>query len=372
MTPYGLKYREDLGLTFERFRAFWEGEVIDRVALAVTAPREVPAPNLDAPGDEQLLKSLDYIDEPFLGDIDTIVRSANAQLASKYFAGEALPFGYAPGNLLYAAYGGRGAFTGETIWVDPTIRSGQQWEEYRFDPHNPFIEHVLRITRALAEDARGKYLVSSPGVFGPLDAMSLIRGMADFVVEMALGECEPAMRKAHRACLDGFKHISEAIYAAADNGQPGYVNHPGLWAPGRINNWSADWSCLIGPKEFRAWMMPELEEMARFLEFNMYHLDGPNAVRHLPMILEIDALRGIQYTLGAGHTHAEALPVYQQIQQAGRVQWIWCGYEDVEWLLHELDPRGLLIFTRAPTVEAADALLKKAGRWSTRAHRAAG
>jgi hypothetical protein len=112
--------------------------------------------------------------------------------------------------------------------------------------------------------------------------------------------------------------------------------------------------------------------MAGFLEYNMYHLDGPNAVRFLPMMFEIDKLRGIQYTRGAGQTHAQALPVYQQIQRAGRVQWVGCAYDDVERLLQVLDPRGLLIITRAPTIEAADELLKNAERWSTRAHRAQG
>ncbi len=36
----------------------------------------------------------------------------------------------------------------------------------------------------------------------------------------------------------------------------------------------------------------------------------------------------------------------------------------VETVLQELDPRGLLIFTEAPSVDAADALLKNAERWS--------
>jgi hypothetical protein len=358
---HGLKYKEDLSLALERHRAFWEHEIIDRVCLSVTAPAE---PRALVPEPEQ--ESTLYVsDEQFLTDPDYIVRLTNAQMANTYYGGDALPWASAPGNLLYAAYGGQASFASRTVWMDPTLTSGDQWADYRFDPANRFIEYTLRITRALAADGVGKYLVASPGVFGPLDAMAQVRGMSDFVMELALAEYAAPIRHAFRACLAGFKYISEAIYAAATNGQPGHALFGGIWASGRINNWSADFSCIIGPRQIRQWLLPELEAMAGFLEYNMYHLDGPNAARHLPILLEV-GLQGIAYARGAGHTLVEAMPVYKQIQQAGRLQTVDCAYDEVEWVLQELDPRGLMIFTHAPSVEAADALVKNAERWSRR------
>jgi hypothetical protein len=346
-----------LSNVLERHRAFWEHEIIDRVCLSVTAPRESQVPLPEPESDEQ-----------FLTDPDFIVRRTNAQMANTYYGGDALPWVSAPGNLLYAAYGGKASFASRTVWMDPTLTSGDQWADYRFDPANPYIEHTLRITRALAEDGVGKYLVASPGVFGPLDAMSQIRGMSDFVMELALAEYAGPIRHAFEACLAGFRYISEAIYAAAANGQPGHTLFGGLWAPGRINQWSADFSCIIGPRHIRQWLLPELEAMAGFLEYNMYHLDGPNAARHLPILLDgcQPRLQGIAYARGAGHTLAEAMPVYRQIQQAGRLQTLDCPYDEVEWVLQELDPRGLFIFTHAPSIEAADALVKNVERWSQR------
>ena len=123
---------------------------------------------------------------------------------------------------------------------------------------------------------------------------------------------------------------------------------------------------MIGPKHFRQWVVPELEQMARFLEYNMYHLDGTLASRHLPMILEIDELRGIQYGAGHGHTLDEEIPVFKRIQEAGRVQYFHVPYDRVEEILQVFDPRGLLIFTTAPSIEAADALLENGKRWSAR------
>jgi len=352
----GLLYKadQDLARVRKRFAAFWRGELVDRVCIAVTAPKEKPAPEPRAESDEQA-----HTDPEFA------LRRWNAHFANTYFGGEALPMAWAPGQLLYAAYGGKASFASGTVWVDPTLTDGRQWADYRFDPGNPFIGHTLRITRALAEDAPGKYLVGSPGIFGPTDAMSMIRGMADFLMEVALPEYEAPLRHAHRECVGGFKHISEAVYRAA-GGSGGCFR---LWAPGRINNWSADWIYNIGPRQFEQWVLPEMQALSRMLEFNMYHLDGFRAVVHLPMMLAIPELQGIQFTLGAGHTLAEALPVYRQIQRGGKVQYIDCGPDEVELLLRELDPRGLLIFTQAPDVEAAEALLRNAARWSARRHR---
>jgi len=109
-----------------------------------------------------------------------------------------------------------------------------------------------------------------------------------------------------------------------------------------------------------------MQSLSRLLEYSFYHLDGFNAVVHLPRMLEIPELTGIQFSHGAGRTLTEALPVYKQIQQSGKVQWIECAPDEVELVLRELDPRGLLIFTSTPDIESGKALLKKAETWSCR------
>jgi len=304
-------------------------------------------------------------DEQAHTDSEFQVRRWNAALANTYHGGEALPMAWAPGQLLYAAYGGKASFYSGTVWVDPTLSDGQEWADYRFDPANSFIEHVVRITTALAEDAPGKYLAASPGIFGPTDAMSVIRGMCDFLMETAAPECEAPLRHACRECTAGFEMITEAVDRATGT-SGGTVGCFHLWAPGRISNWSADWIYNIGPRQFEQWVLPEMQALSRLLEYSFFHLDGFNAVVHLPRMLEIPELTGMQFTHGAGHMLAEALPVYKQIQRAGKVQWVHCALDEVELLLDELDPRGLLIQTATPDIESAQALLESAERWSCR------
>jgi len=355
-----LLYKRDLPNVKERFRAFWEREIIDRVCISVTAPAEKQAP-LPQPADETEYPL------PWLANTnpDYVVRLYNATMSNTYYGGEALPVANAPGNLLYAGWGGKATLANGNVWVDPDIHNCEDWEGYRFDQDNQFVQDVLRITAALAEDAPGKYMVGFPGVFGPLDAMSMIRGMEDLIVELTLAECADSIRKAREEALRGSRYITQEIYKLLETRDGGYAVFPGYWSPGRLTYFSEDISCMMGPRQVRQWLLPEIQEMAGLCEFTMYHLDGPDAARHLPMILEIDEITGIQYNRGPRQTLAEAMPVYKQIQQAGKVQYIVeCTYDEVETVLRELDPRGLLIFTSAPSVEAADSLLKNAERWS--------
>ena len=51
----------------------------------------------------------------------------------------------------------------------------------------------------------------------------------------------------------------------------------------------------------------EFAQMIRCCEYSIYHLDGPDAVRHLPAIARMPGLHGIQYTRGPREGIAEVV-----------------------------------------------------------------
>lgn len=362
-----LLYKGDWSKTKQRFLAFWEHEIIDRVCIAVTAPREEQVPLPEPVNNRQFPDSFQANTDP-----EYVVRLYNAEMANTYFGGDALPLALAPGCLQFGMYGGKSTIKGGTVWPDPDILDYRDWEDYRFDPERELVQQILAIVRALADDAPGKYLVTGAGFLGPLDAMSLMRGMGDFVAELALPECEPYIRKGQAEVMRGFRYMTEHCRSALNTDRAECLLFHGLWAPDWINHWSGDFSCMLGPRQFREWMIPEIEEMSKMYDYNFYHLDGPNAAVHLPMILEVRELKGIQYCpiFLTGTTTRDGLPVYKEIQRGGKLQWIECEYDEVEWLLTELDPRGVYLITTAPSTDAADELVRNAGKWSARAHRA--
>jgi hypothetical protein len=340
-----------------RHEAFWRREIVDRVCIAVTAP---------IPRRGQMPVAKD--DEELLADPDFAIRSTLAHIANTYYAGDAIALGYAQGNLLYPAFGGAGRFDDGTVWVDPSLKSFDEWADYRYDPANIWIERFLRVNKALAEHAQGRYMVGTQGFFGATDALALIRGYEDFVIELCTEEREELFRRAQSEAIRGHKDIITRAWNDVEAWQQGTATIPGIWAPGRINYWSADFSCLIGPDDCRRWLLPEMKEMIDLCEFSIYHLDGPDAVRHLPLICEFEDLDAIQYTVGpqVREDPSHWIGVMKEIQKRGKATWALVRPDEVEMTIRELEPEGLFLSVEAASPEEADWLVKQAALWTVR------
>ena len=351
--PDHLAYKEDWPEARERFLALWAGEIVDRACISVTAPRGQQRPVPEPASWEAKYTDVDYI-----------IAKTNAELSNTYFGGEAIPCG---SNFLgYAAYGGEPEFREETIWVHPVIRD---WAEpYRFDPNNRWCRRFIEIIQALVEDGNGncKYLADLGGIHSPLDGVMFLRGAQNLCFDLL------ERPEVVRATLQELLRAYNWIFEMRQKGMPkeqGWASL-GMWAPGSFHYTVCDFSAMIGPKHFREFALPIEETIARSLDYCVYHLDGPKALRHLPALLEIDALDAIQFVRGAADRAAGSalkwVPVCRQIQAAGKVVQIQVDYEEMEPFLQELDPRRLFILTSAPTMEAADVLLQKAQRWGSR------
>jgi hypothetical protein len=351
MGPEHLAYKPDWPEARERFLALWEGEIVDRACISVTAPRDQQRP-VPEPASWEAKYT----------DIDFIIAQTNARLSNTYFAGEAIPTG---SNFLgYAAYGGEPEFREETIWVHPVI---QDWTEpYCFDPENRWCRRFIEIIQALICDGHKpcKYLVDTGGMHTPMDGLLFLRGSQGLCLDIRdrpdpLEAALPELLRAYSWMLE-VRH--EGI--PSDHGWACM----GMWAPGRYSHSACDFSAMISPKHFRQYVLPTEEKVIRSLDYCVYHLDGPDCVRHLPALLEIEALDGIQWVRGAADRAAGSalnwVPLCRQIQNARKVVQIGVKYQEIEAFLRELDPRWLFIVTDAPSAEAADSLLENAKRWS--------
>ena len=335
----------------ERHRAFWHRAIVDRVCIAVTAPaaKQVAVPKAGSVAEH-------------LSDPDFVVRREEARIRNTYYAGDALPMAYAEGNLLYPAWGGNGRFDSGTVWVDPSMQDWREWYDYRFDPNNIWVRRYLDTNRALAVASNERWLVATQGFFGAMDAMALVRGYEGFLMDLVGEEADSATRFAQRAAIRGHKEIVTRAWDDVEPWQRGTATGPGIWAPGRINYWSADFSCMIGPADVEKWLAPEFEEMIGLCDFSMYHLDGPDAVRHLPRLGQFAELKSIQYTVGpqVQNDVSHWLGVAKQIQSLGKATWLGIKPDLLETVLTNLDPHGLFIFTHAQDAEQAERLVEKA------------
>jgi hypothetical protein len=122
---------------------------------------------------------------------------------------------------------------------------------------------------------------------------------------------------------------------------------------------------MISKEMYDEFFLPDIVAECRHMEATIYHLDGPDALRHLESLLEIKKLNAIQWVYGAGHGRAsDWLDVYKKCQAAGKALQIEIEPDELETMLENLKPEGVnLGINNVTDSDTADALIKRLEKW---------
>ena len=171
-----------------------------------------------------------------------------------------------------------------------------------------------------------------------------------------------AVQRALGKIQKSYERVMSEVYGIVRDVNEGgsVVEWLGTWAPGFHAQMQSDMCVMISNPMFKEFVLPELKQQCRFLEYPLYHFDGIEQIRHLDSLLSIKKLRAIQWSMVASQPRAvEFLPVLQKIQKAGKNLVMKVPPQDVQKLLDNLSCRGLhLIIVGVKTVEEANDLMK--------------
>ncbi|MBQ3125715.1 MAG: trimethylamine corrinoid protein 2 [Clostridia bacterium] len=348
-----MRYKNDWEMAKKRLTAFWSGEIIDRCCISITALEKnvsSPIPLADA---ERFI---------YWTDPEHIIKRNRLAMENTYYGGEAFPLIFI--NL--GASGHAGFFKGErhyfenSVWFFPSLEDPAELE---FDENSFLYRKTLELARAFAEDSRGDYIVSMPDCTGNADALSHLMGPENMMLAMlddpeavqgALAKINAAYKKTMAEVYDIVKDVNEG------GSSVGWLN---TWAPGFHAQMQSDMSVMISNDMFRTFVLPELQDQCRFLEYPLYHFDGIEQIRHLDDMLAIPELRVIQWTQVVGQPPAtDYIPELKRIQAAGKNLIISVTPDQIEPLMENLSSRGLYLLTSAPSRDEADAIIKKVSK----------
>jgi hypothetical protein len=347
---------EDWPAVRRRWEAWWEGEIFDRVVVAVTAPKaEAPPPDL-APVDPETQWT----------SAEAMIRRTLELNRATYFGGEALPLfnhNWSVGHALYL--GCRPRFTPDTVWIDPAPTGSDGYP--RFDEawrESPWWEWMLETTRTAARESHGRYFMQALWGNHAGDNLALARGTQNLLYDIAVN---PAwVRAAVKRLSDIQIEALEALWAIMGPGKlglEGSLNYVGCWSPGRTLGLDCDFSCMISPEDFQALFLPPLLETMATVEHRIYHLDGPGALSHLETLLSIPELQAIQWVPGAGQEAIRRwIPLIRHVQQAGKRIAVAVRPVEIDLLLHEVRPEGLCLSTTCQSEGEARRLLARLER----------
>ena len=109
---------------------------------------------------------------------------------------------------------------------------------------------------------------------------------------------------------------------------------------------------------FREFSVPHLTEQCKFLDYSMYHLDGPGAIPHLDALLEIEELDAIQWTPGpkvpeGGDPHW--FDMYKRILDVGKsILVVPVRHDRIASVLDSLGTKGVYIQTLITTEQEVE------------------
>lgn len=333
---------------------FWARENYDRPILYITAPKDKRS---QSPISNHRTKKERWMDTEF------VLERENWRMQNTVYLGEAFPAlnpDLGP-DFFAACYGTELEFGETTSWAKPWITDEilETNPEFLWDEKNEYYKKILELTKAAVEDGKDKYLVGITDIHPGGDGLVSMRGPQNLCYD-TLDEPE-FLKEGVEKLLPGFKRLYGELYEIATKYQRGSTCWMGIWHPERWYPVSCDFSCMISTEMFEELLIEEIEKEIQYLDASMYHLDGPDALKHLDRLLQIPSLNGIQWVYGAGNpTASHWIPELKKIQAAGKCVQVNVAPEELEIMLNELPPEGMMYMIEARTEDEARELLKMA------------
>ncbi|MCC6698794.1 MAG: hypothetical protein IT365_24430 [Candidatus Hydrogenedentes bacterium] len=346
-----------------RNEAFWQGELEESPLMWIVVPNARQGPALPEPEREDELWT----------DVNYVIVSTESNLSRTHYAGDALPvFNPWLGPDQFAAWLGADMTIKpkeNTSWIRPFIEDWDKHRELTISPQNRWWRIYLDTLRASVEAGKGKWVTGYPDLHSGIDALSAIRGPER--LSMDLVERPEAVHRAMCQMTDLWKCVVDTVSNIILPAGQGTSNWTMGWSERRfLCIGQNDFTCMIGPEMFEEFCLRDNVECCNDADYSLYHLDGPDAARHLPKILGIDSLTAVQWIQGAGNPPpSKWLHLLQMIQRAGKSVQVYYGpshgddadlFQEMEILCRELDPTRLFIWAILADVEEAEALVKHA------------
>lgn len=274
------------------------------------------------------------------------VGEAEREMVHRIYTGAAFPYfvpQLGPGSLgLFL--GATPHFSPQTVWYDPCFADIREARAV-LNPANPWLAWTMDATRQALQRAQECFLVAFPDLVEGLDCAAALIGSQPLLFALA-----DAPSEAHRL----MREITDCWYKAFD-GLYALVNPPiggnafmafEIVGRGKTAKLQCDLSAMLSPAMFHDFVVPYLAEQAEWLDYALYHLDGPTALQHLDALCSIDALDCIQWMPGAGVPWGQDPcwdGVYRKILDAGKGLMAYMPQEYVDGFIRKFGTRGVYI-----------------------------
>ena len=354
--------KPDFETVLERWEAWWNCAIVDRPLVSIAFPKP-PAEQTPEPS-----KTHASFREKWL-DVEFIAEAEEARLRNTVFFADSLPATYPNlGPEVFSAFYGCELEYGEhTAWSRPILHdwSAQSLAAIRLDEANYYFRKLEELTGALLERGKGAFIVGYTDLHPGGDAIAAFRDPQELLIDTL--EYPQEVKKLCNRITDDFLRVYDKFHEKLSAAGMPSTTWCNATCKGKYHIPSNDFSCMISTEAFVDLFLPGIVRECRHMDRNLYHLDGPQALRYLDILLEIPEIQAIQWVPGAGHPYwGDWIEVYRKIQSKGKAMEIQnVPAADLGQLFEVLRPEGVWLHGVGGIGNQAEAeeALKRIARW---------
>jgi len=249
---------------------------------------------------------------------EDLIDAEDSRLSTCEYLGDAYPVmdfaAFGPG-ILAAMLGSRLDNSTGQVWFHPCEPDISRLH-VSYDPENPWSRRIRELYRAGLERWEGNVIMTLPDLGGIMDILASLIGTENLI--FALVDEPEEVHRVQREIQTAW-YAAYADFTAVLKPQGAYTDWNGLLSrePGYIPQ--CDFSYMLGPEMFEAFVMPILREDTRRIDHTIYHLDGIGAKKHLDALLTLPNLKAVQWVYGVDQPGPHAwLDVYHRVLDAGK------------------------------------------------------
>jgi hypothetical protein len=351
-----LLFKRDWDNVKERFKKWWRRENTDRPVFYMKIMNQNA---IDIYNNTRYLNN-----EERWTNYDLIMNREDEIMQNSIYPAEGIPLRSAylgPGSL-GVFLGAVPVFEADTIWYKPCFDDIRQ-ADIDFNKVSKWWQWTVNYTKKLVERGKGKYIVQTPDLIENLDTIAAIVGTESCLYYLM--DFPEEIHRLQKQILPVWFDAFEEIYQIVKDEEGGCssFNH---WAPGRYSKLQCDFSAMISPDMFAEFVMPYLKEQCNRLDYAAYHMDGPDAIKHLDMLLSIDTLDCIQWMPGAGVPDGSDPcwdMIYRKTLDAGKCIHAIISPEKIESFVKKFGSKAVFINTCPHDIKQAYDIINESYNW---------
>jgi len=364
-----MKYKNNWNETKEKFTNWWAHKNTGRPLMVVVARK---------PGaSEELPEELAYrtMEEKYR-DAEHMVRRYRYFCENHEFLAESFPnmsADFGPGSV--ASYIGSDiTFNEETVWFNEFVEDWTAIPPLVFYPENKWWKEHYALVKKARELAGDDFYIGIPDLMENIDVLASLRGAQDMIFDM-IDEPEEVEERIRQVSNIYFEYYDRFYDLVKDSENGSCYTVFQIWGEGKTAKLQCDFSAMMSPTNFRDFIVQPLREQGAKINNVLYHLDGPDAIKHMDALMEIDEIDALQWTSGdhgPDGTLEDWYVIYDKARKAGKSLWIkvytgglneWIA--GVDKLVERYGSHSMFLHFPVMSMEEADILLSHAQKnWS--------